>query len=506
MDKLYGRRILHVLSPVRWNATKWEHHGDSNWKMVQMIIKWLPDCHHYILVPTNNTIEKEIQQDNITWIPFPYPISVLANRGFFDYKALRKYFDWRRHDIDFIFLNQPELCYNVMAGLLSDRVGTSVDTFLFFHWVDSPASKPSETYIDGFWRQIEAIDLSTKTFFHSKASLEYLKSNWSEKRSRVTGPVIDENVQKKIVYMTTPGGFVGSNRKSTPVPLPDKKILLFNHRWNTTTGIKRLIDYTKDLDRNEYLVWVTDEGAKKPRAGAPAPEWMRVQNLKSGAEYQYLIENAHAVLCFVDGYATWNLSIQDGVALKRPTVTYHHSVMDEIIGDDYPFYFKTKDEFVKQLKSITKGMIVERELPPHEENFRNNLIDSMIESIETYEAKRKQEPHSQEGHLHSQDGQRLYGREWLWHIINDNSYKKNILYNTHKDLHLSNSWEHLRKWILMIGAVDDPNDSDACFTIPEDKVEEIKKILDDPKWINKLFASETKRDPRFVKINKSKFF
>lgn len=499
MDKLYGRRMLHILSPVRWNATKWIHHGDSNWKMVDMIIKWLPDCHHYVLVPENNTIEKEIQQDNITWIQFPYPISVLANRGFFNYKALRKYFDWRRHDIDFILLNQPELCYNVMSGLLSDRVGTSVDTFLFFHWVDSPASKPSETYIDGFWRQIEAIDLSTKTFFHSKESLKYLKSNWSEKRPRVTGPIIDENVENKIVYMTTPGGFVGKNRQSKPVDLPNKKILVFNHRWNTSTGIKRLIEYTKDLDRDEYLVWVTDEDAKKPRAGAPAPEWMRVQNLKSGAEYQYLLEKAHAVLCFVDGYATWNLSIQDGVALKRPTLTYHLPVMDEIVGKNYPYYFKSKDEFIKKLKSIEKGTIVDWELGPLEENYKRDFMKALLDSIENYESRRKQEPHSQ-------DGKRLYGREWLWHILNNNGYKKNILYNTHRDLHLSNSWEHLRKWCLMMGAIDDPNDADCKLSIPENKVEEIQQMLDDPNWLDKTYASQPKRDPKFVKINKSKFF
>jgi len=499
MDKLYGRRILHVLSPVRWNATKWIHHGDSNWKMVYKQIKWLPDCHHYVLIPANNTLEKELQQDNITWIPFPYPISVLANRGYFDYKALRGFFDWRKHDLDFIFLNQPELCYNVMSGLLSDRVGTSVDTFLFFHWVDSPQSKPSETYIDGFWRQVEAIDLSTKTFFHSKYSLEYLKSNWSEKRPRITGEIIDENIKKKITYMTTPSGFAGERKESKPVSLPDKKILVFNHRWNTSTGIKRLIEYTQDLDRNEYLVWVTDEDAKKPRAGAPAPEWMRVQNFQSGAEYQYLLEKSFATMCFVDGYATWNLSVQDAIYLGRPSLAYYHPVMDEVVGKDYPYYFKTKDEFLKKLKSIEKDMKVEWELSQHEQNSINNLKNVMIESIEKYEFRRRQEPHSQ-------DGKRLYGREWLYHILNNNGYKKNILYNTHRDLHLSNSWEHLRKWVLMMGAVDDPNDVDCRLSIPEDKVVEIKKMLDDPAWIDRSFASEPKRDPKFVKVNKSKFF
>jgi len=495
--KLYGRRILHVMSPVRWNATKWLHHGDSNWKVMYKTIKFLPDCHHYVLVPPNNTVEDVVQQDNITWIHFPYPISVLANRGFFDYKALRKYFDWRKHDLDFVFLHQPELFYNVISGLLSDRMGTSVNTFLFFHWVDSPASKPSETYTDGFWRQIEAIDLSAKTFFHCNASLDYIKSNWSPKRPRITGEIIDEKIREKITYMPLAGGFIGTTKKSKPVPLPDKKILLFNHRWNTTTGIKRLIDYTKDLDRDEYLVWVTDEDAKKPRAGQPAPKWMRVQNLPSGAEYQYLVEKSYATLCFVDSYGTWNLSVQDGIALSRPSLTYYHPMMDEVVGKDYPFYFKTKDEFLKKLKELPESF--EWGLPPHEDNFMFNLHGAMLEAIDKYEGRRKQEPHSQ-------DGQRLYGREWLWHIMNDNGYKKNILHNTHRDLHLSNSWEHLRKWCLMMGAMDDPNDPDVKLSIPEEVVEKIELLLNDSKWIDRSHASEPKRDPKFVKVSKNKFF
>ena len=112
-----------------------------------------------------------------------------------------------------------------------------MDTFLFFHWVDSPQSKPSETYTEGFWRQIEAIDLSTKTFFHCDASIDYMKSNW--KKPRITGEINDENFRKKITHM--PLAADPFLKESKPIPLPKKKILLFNHRWNKTTGIM-LID------------------------------------------------------------------------------------------------------------------------------------------------------------------------------------------------------------------------------------------------------------------------
>ena len=86
-------------------------------------------------------------------------------------------------------------------------------------------------------------------------------SNW-DKRDYIVQGINDEVMDEKINYF--PLG-VGQFPDSEPFPNParGKKILLFNHRWNNSTGINKLIEYTEDLDRDEWLVWVTDENAKK---------------------------------------------------------------------------------------------------------------------------------------------------------------------------------------------------------------------------------------------------
>ena len=71
---LYGQRILHVMSPVRWSGPKFLHETCSNYKVLDKTVKWLPMCHHYILVPENNNIPttattqsnrtNQIQQEN----------------------------------------------------------------------------------------------------------------------------------------------------------------------------------------------------------------------------------------------------------------------------------------------------------------------------------------------------------------------------------------------------------------------------------------------------------
>jgi len=162
--KLYGRRILHVMSPVRWRSTKFMHQADSNYKVMLKTIKWLPMCHHYVLVPPNNTIP--YLGDNVTIIKFPYAGSVIFNRGFFDSKALLKTIDFQKLDVDFIFNHQPELLYNVYNAILTDRYGMTVDSYNFFHWVDCEKSRPTGGYPVGFFRQMEAIDLSTKSYLH----------------------------------------------------------------------------------------------------------------------------------------------------------------------------------------------------------------------------------------------------------------------------------------------------------------------------------------------------
>ena len=473
--KLYGRRILHVMSPVRWRSTKYMHHADSNYKVMMKTIKWLPMCHHYVLVPPNNTIP--YLGKNVTKIPFPYAGSVLFNRGYFDSKALLKSIDFQKIDIDFIFNHQPELLYNVYNAILTDRYGMSVDSYNFFHWVDCEKSRPTGGYPVGFFRQMEAIDLSTKSYFHCPVSLDYMKSNWDKMPHTSQG--VDENVMKeKINYF--PLG-VGDLPEPEPFPLPDKKILVFNHRWNQSCGIKKLIQFTEGLDRDEWLVWITDDDAKHPKAGKPAPDWMKVQNLPSGGQYRYLIDNCYATICFVNDYMTWNLSAQDAIKAERPSLVYEHPTQEYVLGKDYPLYFTDKKSFLELLNNTPTELVWE--LPEHDKIFKDNLINDLIEGCESKKKRTVKTPSA--------------GIEWLYHILKDNGFKKNLLFNSHPNLYLSNVWEKIRLWCLSKGIKDNPNYQFTRLFVPDDKREDIQKLVDDS---DETF-DESKVDPNFKIID-----
>jgi len=474
---LYGRRVLHVMSPVRWRGPKYEHDKCSNYKVMNKTIEWLPMCHHFVLVPQNNTIPNN--KDNVTLLPFDYAGSVTLNRGHFNGREIPRIFDFRSMDVDFIFNHQPELTYGVLNAIQAKRYGGHVKLFNFFHWIDTPQTKPSDVFPDGFIRQLEAVHLGEYTFFHCEESYNYLNKNFTRnKHPNVFTGINKSEVDKKTKYM--PLGIDGLVEPE-PFPLPkDKKILVFNHRWNSTTGADKLVEYTKDLG-DDYLIWVTDSNAKKPKSGPAAPKHFHVESLPF-ARYLYLLQKCHTTLCFVGGYMTWNLSVQDAIVMGRPSLVLRHPTQEYVLGDGYPLYFKTKEDLESLVNNISEDF--NWTLPPHDDIFRENLYTAMESSLDSLRIQ-----------------QSKYNKEWLYHIVNGNEYKTNILYNTHPDLPLSNVMEGLRHYVLDFGVRDDPTSKFTRLFVPDDNI----KTKIEGELGGETFG-EIKKDPTFVMNAKNDFF
>ena len=149
---------------------------------------------------------------------------------------------------------------------------------------------------------------------------------------------------------------------------------------------------------------------------------------------------------------TWNLSVQDGIHLGTPTIVYDHPVQEYVVGKDYPYMFSNKKEFLEMVEKVD----VDRDsyswtLPEHDKTFKENLFKDMQEAIDN-------KPKRDCGD----------GPKWLWHILQGNVYKKNILYNTHPNLYLSNVWEWIRLYCMERGIKDDPLSEYTKFFLPED--------------------------------------
>jgi hypothetical protein len=136
--------------------------------------------------------------------------------------------------------------------------------------------------------------------------------------------------------------------------------------------------------------------------------------------------------------------------------------MTEILGDDYPFFFKTKEEFLGLLDKVEdyKDKDFKWDIPDYDEIFKNNLISSMEECIV--------------GDLNSpKDATR-----WIHCILNGYQHKQEITNQVQPNMGLNSVWQYIRRWLLVNGVVDDPNCEITKYSIPDDCVDKLKSLTD----------------------------
>tara|TARA_Y100000310_G_scaffold222216_1_gene223903 strand:+ start:85 stop:1752 length:1668 start_codon:yes stop_codon:yes gene_type:complete len=504
---IFGKRVLHVASPVRWKGRKYEVERCSNWKVMVDTVNFLPMCHHYIMIPELNTLspsDRLYSMDNVTIIPFPYPQSVMQNRANFDGKTFCRIFSGRQKvefrpgefitletssiDIDFVFTHQPEILTNVLWNLLSLRYGmNNTDAFSFFHWVDCNASSPAPAFPPTFFRQFEAIDRCSKIFFHSDSSTNYILSNFG-KKPHVLVPD-EKELMNKISKMPLKAKPLPQTNGEYWSPPEGMKIIAFNHRWNETTGARHFHKMMKGLPE-EYQVLVTDEKVKKPLSGYSPVETSGLEELEENQEelvyepgrfkyayegvpksrrgslelYSDFLRGSYASVAWIKGYATWNLSVQDPIQVGTPTLVFDSPMMREVLGSNYPFYFKTKDEFQQMIQNMPSNF--SHQIPKHDNVFRDNLVQAMMQSW----------------NLTKKNKEGSFCKPWLYFILNGLEYKKDFLYQTHPkmvDGQGGNSWETIRRWCLQFGLKDDPTSRHTRLFIPDDMIKsKIEKHLE----------------------------
>lgn len=409
-------RILHILSPVKWNGDTFNAKADANWKVAEKTIKWLPNCHHYILAPLKHNIT--LRGNNITYLKYNYPKSVQLNRGMFDYRNIK--FDFTRCDIDFVFNHQPELTYNIHQWFSTNRYYESPKYFGFYHWIDCKESRGSASGTPKFhMRQLESMHLLDANFIHSQKSLDYLKSNFND---------IDINSLISKTYEMPLSANLDID--STQFNLPNKKILVFNHRWTKSSGVKKLLEFTKDLS-NDYLIWVTDQNCDIK------DERFMVKSLKY-SDYAYLMENCYASLCFIDNYTTWNLSAQDSTLKGKPLLYFKHDVIKKVVGKNNGGSFSNKKEFELLLLNLPK--VDDTTIREHDFLFELNLKNALLDN------------------WHDTKGTPKDANAWIRNIKNGVVDKKEIAFNVNPKIRLNNTAHFIRRNLLHNGINDNINE------------------------------------------------
>ena len=422
MELKANYRILHFLSPVKWEKKVFINDADANWKVAKKTIDFLPNCHHFIITPLEHNIEKK---DNITFIEYDYPKSVQLIRGMFDYRNVS--FDFTKYDIDFVFNHQPEITFNIQQWFHTKRYYEDVKYFNFFHWIDCNKSRGSTTGCPSFYmRQLESMTISHRNFVHTNTSIDYMMENFKKKNYT---PSVDN-----ISYMPLSGDIVENVEQKENL----SNVLVFNHRWNKSSGIKRFEKYL-DIIPKEYKIWVTDEKCD-------IEDERIIKKRCDEKNFNILMTSCKANLSFIDGYSTWNLSAQDCLMRGKPLLAYRHPMLENLLGDDYPYFFENEEDFIKILTKLPKNLYEYKEkLSKWDDIFKNNLIQSMNELWKDTKKPPKDAP------------------SWMDKIENNIHTKKEIAPLVNPRVKLNGTAHYVRRHLLHNGYKYDFNSSETYY-------------------------------------------
>lgn len=432
--KFTGLRILHYLSPVRWKGKRFLHESDSNYKVMMKTVDWLPYCHHYIVVPENNNIVNT--RKNVTLLTYNYGTNAMNNKINFN---IHKFdLNLKIMDIDYIFNHQPELSANLFVLMDHVRNNNRIKIFSFFHWVDCKESRPGFNQARFSPLQLSSMVNSDMNFFHSYEAYKYLL----RELARYNIHVRSEDYIHKVSYMPLSSKM---EDESVFIDLPkDKKILVFNHRFRSSSGRKLMLEFIKELS-DDYYLWITDGDNED------LPKELRRPILNS-KQYKYLLENCYASICFINGYSTWNLAIQDPVLVGKPLVAYKHSIIDEVVGKDYPFQFESVEEFKQILARLPEKY--DWPIQDHDLAFKNNLLESIDKVWKEVDF----------------DPLHLPGYK---KCLKEGIRSKEMINQYTTKLKLSNGFVSVRHWLLQNGFVDNYEKANTTY-YTEEEFEDLK--------------------------------
>lgn len=293
---------------------------DSGFLYTRQLISSLPtDWHFTVLTPRGFNRDFFDNNHIIKCVEYDYSTSIHQNRYHFNRNILSNTLSYTK-DIDVVINNQPEVTANLRVFFKIQRREYPLIINLF-HWIDCAESSKFATDLSGFiFRQVEGFNNADLNLFHTNHAFDLFVKSANNERLPHTA-----NDLSKVNFFHPLPTLFGMN----PIDLPDKKIVLFNHRLNNTTGWKEVLDICKKLheEKDDFILWFTDEN--KDEHTNTNYDWVITKSV-SFESYGYLLSNAYFSVCNLQGYATWNMAVLDTMNHGTPVISNDTQLMTEL--------------------------------------------------------------------------------------------------------------------------------------------------------------------------------
>lgn len=308
-------RVLIYLNPLVVDkiSKKFLYQKDSGFLYTKQLIETLPkNWHISILVPDG--IDQSFFP-NCKFIKYDYSTSIHQNRYHFNRNILAKSFPYGK-DIDVVLNMQPEVSANLSVFFQNQRRETPI-IINYFHWIDCDESRKFAKNLGGYIsRQIDGVMTADLSLFHSEYALSLF--NKSVKQFGINDLKFSSGFFKP----------KSTNFGTVPFDLPNKKIILFNHRLNNTSGWKEVVNIFKELGRDDCVLWITDDqNLKESKLNNDLNIIVKRVDYDN---YGYLLQKSHFSIANLGGYSTWNMSVIDSINHGTAVISPKTDLMQSI--------------------------------------------------------------------------------------------------------------------------------------------------------------------------------
>lgn len=413
---------------------------DSGFIFTKNLISELPSNYRfYWVIP--HTIDNRAwfmeANENVELIYYPYSTSIHQNRYEFYGNILKEAFPYTK-DIDVIINNQPEVSESLRVWAQNQRRDNPF-ILSFYHWIDCEESRQFAQQLGGYYlRQYEGALASHKIYFHQEYAYELFRRQF---RIDFGCDIRDFNYG----YFHPEPTLFGKE----PFELPDKKIILFNHRLNRTTNWKSVIESIERLEREDFVLWLTDDSQMQYKDYLNKP--YIINKSVASENYGYLIENSHFGICNHSGYSTWNMALLDAYANGCFMTVPDEPSYRYMFGENFKYYQDTKSDITNLLNSLLDK----------QKNELDNIRKETIESSPCFK-KNRGIKEDIESAISTASKPAKYEDVTNLIDISDGIAKRDIINNLWS-FHVNSNFQKIRWKLLLDGYRDDTRCSETIY-------------------------------------------
>jgi hypothetical protein len=261
---------LRILTQLNFSAGE-NPEGDSGLRFTARLLKELHRAdrrlHFYVLIPEqlDAACRAHLPKSRITLIPLEIPPRTHGGDFAFHPAQLYSRFDFRKYDIDVLFLNQPETAV-ALLNFLNRQTFHLLPAVSYVHWFDTrrPSTPKQTSHFPAILGALSGMAVSTFVgcnSVHGRDGILEQATRWLSTRAvadlREKIRVLPPPVSAQEIARKKPLRRAAWHRKGPKRPAS----LLVNHRILKYTGVRQLIEHSLPRlwrVRKDFKVLVTN--------------------------------------------------------------------------------------------------------------------------------------------------------------------------------------------------------------------------------------------------------